>query len=379
MKILSWDLAEKISRFQSDKYSITSFFLDTDKSRWTKKEIVVSAKNLLSSGRDRLAELDAAKDKRTSLEKDLASIEAFVYQNMSTNVPGLALYACAGAGIWEPIALPTAPRNRIVFDRTPYIRPLSLILDRFRPLIILLLDRREARWFELSMGVLAPLARFTSEIPKKVKSGLVGPEAKRLERHVANAVMNHFKRAAQQTFDLFKKNSFDGLLVGCPNGVYGEFESVLHPYVRERLKGKLKAKPGDPPDKVLRECLALDANLRQRAEEDLIARLLGEVEKGGRATSGLRECLKRLNKREVRELVVTRYFVSPGTSCPRCGLLFLDEDRCPACDRKTVPLPDVVDEAVQKAWETQCLVRHITPPSRLDRYGKIGAFLRFKT
>jgi len=379
MRLLSRDLAETISRSLDEKFPTTSFFLDTDKSRWSKKEIVVSAKNLLTQGRERLAELDAAKEKKASLEKDLAAIEAFVTQNLTTNAPGLALYASAGAKLWEPIALPTAPRNRLVFDRTPYIRPLSLILDRFRPMLILLLDRREARFFELSMGALTALAQFRSEIPKKVKSGLVGPEAKRLERHVDNAVMVHFKRAAQQVFDLTKKKPYEGFLIGCHNGTCGEFESVLHPYVRERLKGKLGAKPGDPLDKVLREALAMDADLRRRAEEDLVARLLGEVEKGGRAASGLKACLDHLNKADLRELVVTRFFASPGTSCPRCKLLYLGEDPCPACARKTLAVLDVVDEAVQKAWEMKCAVRHITPPSRLDRYGKIGAFLRFKS
>ncbi|MBM3294506.1 MAG: hypothetical protein FJY82_08260 [Candidatus Aminicenantes bacterium] len=379
MKLLSRELAENISGLQNDKYLITSFFLDTDKSRWTKKEITLSAKNLLAAGRDRLARLDAAKDRRASLERDLAAVEDFVTQNLTTNTPGVALYACSGARVWEPVALPTGPRNRVVFDRTAYFRPLSLILDRFRPMLALVLDRREARWFELAMGALSPLDHLTSEIPKKVKNGLVGPEAKRVERHVDNAVMNHLKRVAQRTFELIKKNPVDGLLVGCPNGTCGDFESVLHPYVRELLRGRLKSKTGDPQDKILKECLALEKDIRRRSENAFIARLLGEIEKGGLAASGLRDCLGHLNKAEVRDLVVTRYFTSPGTSCPRCGLLFTDEPRCPACERKTLAVPDVVDEAVQRAWEMKCGVRHITPPSKLDRFGKIGAFLRFKT
>jgi len=378
MRFVSCDLAEELSRFQNDKYLTTSFFLDTDKSRRTKKEIIVTAKNLLASGRKRGEELDAAKDKRMSVERDLAAIEAFVAENLTSNAPGLALYACAGAKLWEVFALPAGPRDRIVFDRTPYIRPLSLILDRFRPMLVLLLDRREARWFESNMGMLAPLAHLVSEVPKKVKGGVEGPEAKRVERHIDAVVLSHFKRAAKQTFDLFQKTEYAGLLVGCHNGTCGEFESVLHPYLKERLKGKLKSKPGDAPDKVLQECVALEKDLRKGEEDNLVARLLAEVEKGGRAVSGLRECLKRLNQGEVRELIVTRYFAAGGTSCPRCGLLYLDELRCPTCERKTVALLDVVDEAVQKAWERQCGVRHITPPSKLDRYGKIGVFLRYK-
>ncbi len=38
---------------------------------------------------------------------------------------------------------------------------------------------------------------------------------------------------------------------------------------------------------------------------------------------------------------------------------------------------DVIDEAVEAALEKNGQVKHINPPSRLNRYGKIGAFLRF--
>jgi hypothetical protein len=45
---------------------------------------------------------------------------------------------------------------------------------------------------------------------------------------------------------------------------------------------------------------------------------------------------------------------------------------------KTERVADVVDEAIEAAMKKNSEVRHITPPSKLDRYGKIGAFLRYK-
>ena len=45
----------------------------------------------------------------------------------------------------------------------------------------------------------------------------------------------------------------------------------------------------------------------------------------------------------------------------------------------TASVVDVIDEAVAAALNSSSVVNHINPPSGLDRYGGIGAFLRYKT
>jgi hypothetical protein len=45
---------------------------------------------------------------------------------------------------------------------------------------------------------------------------------------------------------------------------------------------------------------------------------------------------------------------------------------------KTERVADVVDEGIEAAMNKNAEVQHITSPSKLDRYGKIGAFLRYK-
>jgi hypothetical protein len=39
---------------------------------------------------------------------------------------------------------------------------------------------------------------------------------------------------------------------------------------------------------------------------------------------------------------------------------------------------DIIDEAVESALEKKAQVIHLDPPSKLSRYGKIGALLRYK-
>jgi peptide subunit release factor 1 (eRF1) len=379
MKFLSRSQVESLSRFRSDKFQTTSFFLDTDKHRLTKKEILVSAKNLLAEGRARLDGLDMAKEKKASLLKDLDAIHDYCAKDAASNSAGLAVYACSGAGFWEVLSLPEAPRSRVVFDNNPFVRPLSLILDEFHRLIAFLVDRREAKWYEVFMGEIKLLDEMKTEVPKKVKGGGEREEARRMERHVDAAVHDHYKKAAQKTFDLFKKNGFHGFVLGCPDNLVGEIEPVLHPFVRERLKGWLRAKPADAPDVVLKEVQALERVLKTAEEEGIVKKLTGELEKGGRARSGLKDSLRALNQGEVQTLVVSRFFAVPGKFCPRCNLLYAeDELKCPSCERKTEIVVDVVDEAIEAAMKRDGAVKHITPPSKLERYGSIGTLLRYK-
>ncbi len=379
MKFLSRDQVESLSRFRSDKFLTTSFFLDTDKHRLSKKEILVSAKNLLTEARARLDGLDIAKEKKTLLCKDLDAIQDYCAKDVASSSAGLAVYACSGAGFWEVLSLPEAPRSRVVFDNNPFVRPLSLILDEFHKLIVFLVDRREAKWYEVFMGEIRLLDQMKTDVPKKVKGGGEREEARRMERHVEAAVHDHYKKAAQKTFDLFKKNGFHGFVMGCPDNLVSEIEPVLHPYVRERLKGWLRAKPADAPDAVLKEVQALERAIKATEEESIVKKLAGELEKGGRALSGLKKSLRALNQGEVQTLVVSRFFAAPGKYCPRCDLLYTeDELKCPSCERKTDPVVDVVDEAIEAAMKRDGAVKHISPPSKLEHYGSIGALLRYK-
>jgi len=122
----------------------------------------------------------------------------------------------------------------------------------------------------------------------------------------------------------------------------------------------------------------MERSLKAEEEAALAQSLVSELEKGGRAVSGVKEVLRRLNTWEVQSLVLSRLFATEGTICPKCHYLYVDELRCPVCQVKTEKVQDIVHESVHSALDKKIQVRYVTPPSKIDRYGKIGAFLRFK-
>jgi len=379
MKLYRRAQIESLSSFQSENFLTTSFYLDTDKSRLTKKEISLSSRNLIRNGQSRLETMDISKPKKTSLAADLDKIRKFCSQILNSyKYPGLAIFSCSRLDFWQLFDLPHAPRNRLIFDRDPYVRLLSSILDEYHNIFVLTLDRRQAKWYDATMGDISLLGTMEGDVPSKVREGgWEGYESKRIERHIASHLHDFFKKAAQKTFELFKKNHFDWIFLGCQEEHWTEFEPLLHPYLKKRLKGRIKAKPDDSADKVLKHSQILEKKLKKQEEESLVSSFISELEKGGRAISGLKSTLKKLNRGEVQSLLVTRNFTQPGRYCPKCRFLYSDELRCPSCQKKTEPVEDVIDEAVETALEKHGHVKHITPPSRLNRYGKIGAFLRY--
>jgi len=217
------------------------------------------------------------------------------------------------------------------------------------------------------------------EVPPKVREGgWEGYESKRIERHIETHLHDYFKICAQKTFNLFQKNQFEWFFLGCKEEYLPIIKEHLHPYLLQRFKGQIKATPNDNEDKTFEEIKNLEKELKEKEKEQLVKQLISEIQKDGLAITGLDSTLDYLNRSAVQSLLVTRYYSQPGYSCPKCHFLYASYTTCPGCQISTQPVLDVIDEAIEMALDKNCEVKHINPPTQLQNYGHIGAFLRFK-
>jgi len=371
---------EELAQFRGQGDLVTSFYLDADKGKMSRKEIQLALKNLLNEARERACGLAAGKDKMEALLKDLDRIAEYGNQALaSSNAAGLAAFSASRRDFWQALELPHGPRNRLIFDANFYVRPLAAISDRYSPICALIVGYRKSVWYGVSMGEIRLLDKIESDVPSRVREGgFEGTAAKRIERRVETHVQEHLKRTAQRTFEISKKYPFDWLFIGTEESHVNDFDPCLHSYLRGRIKGRLRAHVTDPPDKVLAEVLDLEARLKKAEQEEIVQKLIAELERGGLAVSGLRDTLRRLNQFEVQTLVVAHNFAQAGRVCPTHRFLYVDELKCPVDDKKTDPVPDIVDEAIEAVLKRGGTVKQIDPPSKLDRYGGIGALLKFK-
>jgi peptide chain release factor subunit 1 len=380
MKLDSRTQIEALAKYKSRGALVTSIYLDTDKSRLSRKEIQLALKNLLSDARARTCDLKAAKDRLDALLRDLDLVAEFGNASLGpSNAAGLAFFSDSGKGFWQVFELPHGPRNRVIFDANFYVRPLAAILDKYSSICALLISRREAVWYGVTLDEIQLLDRIQSDVPGRVREGgFEGTAAKRIERHIDAHLQEHYKKTARKTFEINKKQPFDWLFIGAEENHGGDFEAHLHRYLRDKVKARLHTRATDSPARVLKEVLEAERGLKKAEEKEAVDKLVAELERGGLATSGLRDTIHRLNQFEVQSLVVTHNFAKPGRVCPTHKLLYLDEAKCPIDDKRTEVVQDVVDEIIETVLKRGGTVKQVEPPSKLDRYGGIGAFLKYK-
>ena len=274
MKLLNQAQISELALYRSPRFFITSAYFDTDKSHQNYKEIKLRLKNLISRAEDQLKHLPLSKEKKEALREDLRKIEEYLFQNLrSYKHPGLAVFSCARENFWQEFILPDPPRNRIVFDRNAYVRPLSAILDEHKKIGTLVLDRKEAKFYEVFMDDIKLIETIKGEVPPKVREGgWEGYESKRIERHIETHLHEYFKNCGQTTFNLFKKNQFEWFFLGCKEEYLPYFKEHLHPYLQQRLKGQIKVSPADNPDKILTAVSKLEKLLKEQEKESLVKR-----------------------------------------------------------------------------------------------------------
>lgn len=381
MKLKNREQIESLTQFKNPDLMTTSFFLDTSKNRLTKKEIKLGLKNLLNNGKLRIEGASLSKIQKDSLLKDLARINKFGAEELITyNHVGLAVFSCSGCDFWQVYNLVKSPRNMIVFDHDPYVRPLSAVIDEYHRVCVLVFDRKQAKWYDLYMGEVMLLDSLTGDVPSRTREGgRDGYSSKRIERHMTSRFHDFLRKTVKKTSELMKANRAEWLFIGTKDEYMAELEPLLHPYLKKKNKARIKLQPSDSTAKVKQAALALKDALKKEEKDKLVLQYVNELQKKGLAVSGLKNTLRKLNRGEIQTLLVTRHFSQPGRICPKCSFLFADEVKCPSCRVRTVSRIDIIDEAVETALNSSCRVTHINPPSPIDGLGGIGAFLRYKS
>ena len=192
------------------------------------------------------------------------------------------------------------------------------------------------------------------------------------QRSVDKEVSDHLQNAADLAFDLYKKQGADRVLVAVPPELISELKGKLHPYLIERIAGKIAV---DIENASLDEVCAAAAPESKahimRCEREALDRLHAGVGSGGRGAAGIAEVLDALNQARVETLLIAENFQIPGRVDFQAGLL-LPEGR-----DEGEPVDNIVEPAIEKAIEQSAsalVVRHHTD---LDELGGIGAVLRF--
>lgn len=380
--MMTRDEIRELAAFQADETKgacALSFYFQPDppQDRSHRREAIVAkdiVKQALKSG--------AASGKNGSLHADLDRVLDLA-TSLRGNTRGRAVFACSAQNFWKEYELPPHLGGTQIYLQPQFqLKPLAALLGAQPALCVVMLDRQRARFFDLRLDVLREHGAIVHMLSRSASSyGYNGYEAGHAERRVSEEALQHFKAVSERLRTDFERGAWERLIVGCHDVNWPEFESHLHPYVKQRLIGRFSADVASVSSEEIRDHAGALLNhwITERASTKVSEAL--EFAKGnGRGVAGLRRVLQALETGEVQTIFLTENYSARAVECPHCG--HLDAHlvaSCVACGRRTHELTDVCDAIIPIAVRRNIELFYLKEHEGLDRAGNIAALLRFRS
>ncbi len=367
----------QLADVKPERGRVLSVFLNLDPTEFaTPAARSTAVTSVMTEAARRVEQADGLEhEERMALKADVDRVrETLMAGDIAQNgARGVAVYACQPADLLEVVRLNRPVEAAVVLDRTPYIEPLVADAGEER-WCVLLVNRRNARLFIGDGGGLVETDRVEDDVHSQHDQG--GWSQARYQRGVEKEKDDHLVHVAEVAFRRFKEGRFARLLVSAPDELVNEVEAKLHPYLRERIAGRLHLDVENSSIEGVRTAAgqAME-DWRRRCERDALDRLAEGVGRGGRGAAGLASVLQALNEQRVDTLLVGDGFRSAGGRDPATGMLYAG-DHGP--DGQELEHRDnIVEPAIERAVEQSAKVIKVRHHDDLGPLGGIGAVLRY--
>ncbi|SRR5260370_163394 len=358
---------------------VLSAYLDTDQSNATNvnRGFEVVLKNMM---RDVEHTLD--NDARGEFEADAAQVLEFL-KNYREPKLGLVIFHDESEGLFWIQPLRVAVRNGVWWRDTPYVRPLTELLDEHERYGVALTDREHARLFTVFLGeVEEHLEAFAKADVTHIKTS--GTDHLRsqmnFQRKGDEHAHSHLKHTAQLMSRLATIHEFDRLILAGTVEATSELHGLLPKFLRTRVAGKISLPVGSNVAQVLEQTLKIEEDVERKREVDLVEELITAASKQRHAVRGLDDTLLALQEWRVWQLIYADGFGPRGGQCTNCrALLAKDSEGCGYCGEAVRVVEDLIELAVARVIEMQGKVEQVrgAAATRLKEAGSVGALLRY--
>jgi peptide chain release factor subunit 1 len=373
------DQLRRLAQLRVEEGCVLSVYVDLDPSQFATAPARSSALTSAADEASRAVEEERREmthSTRLGLREDIARIRDYAKQADFDSTHGLAIFAAAGARLFEPLHLPRSVANLVRVDGSPHVAP--LVGHPNGSWCVALVTRRDARLLLGGPTGLGPEAeRIDDDVPGRHDQG--GLSQSRYERHIDEQARQHLKRVAKRLAELRRDGSFDHLLVGGTEQGYSEFAELLDNETRARLCGRLSV---DVEHVSVAEVADAAAPLMLEHEQRRRQQLLDRVDEGlgpdGHAAAGLDEVVACLNEQRVATLMLDADLAVSGAQCPACGWLSTNSDgACPADGSVLRRRDDLVEPAIDRALAQDAEILRLRDEARTDAHAGVAALLRF--
>ena len=358
------EILKELVDFNSEDSPVVSLYLNVDPTQRTTDEYRLVLRRLLDSKEDEIP------------QKDRERIEQYVLYGFDWHAKGLACFSCQGKGLWRAVSLQVPVDDLIFVEQTPYVRPLTDLMDIYDRLGVVNFDSESARLLVFYLGDLEAADGIIGQEVKKHKRG--GWAAPRYQRHMEALALQNMKATAEMVDRYYREGAFRRLVLSGTEENINQLKSLLPKHIREIIAGEMHLPIEAPLNEVQEAALkvALEASKREKA--DLAREVIDRAESGGAGVVGLSDTLGALHEGRVYALLISEEFKEPVWICEKCGYMVAQElKECPLCKGKMEMEEEGAHPVVKKALEQGARIVVVPQGSPLAEYGNIGALLRY--
>ena len=148
------------------------------------------------------------------------------------------------------IRLPDSIEPRIEVG-PPLLEPLELMMQRFPPALVVVVDKKEARTFATILGEVIPLAHVKGQDVRHSKAG--GTSAPSNQRKADNRTRANVKRVVEVIDKQVRTDEFRRIVISGPEEARSELVRELPKHLAAMVAGHLSATLETPPGKLMME------------------------------------------------------------------------------------------------------------------------------
>ena len=318
------------------------------------------------------------REELSAFEDSFARAEKLLESAVQTDT-SLAIFVNPARGMVETYVLPGPVDDRVVFDSSPYIKPLVLLHHEYEEFIVVVLDHTHARIFLVAHFEILDEDDVCEEIVRHHRHG--GMSQMRFQRLHAGFVDHYFKEVAEHLVKEVDRckclGRLRGIVLAGPKDAKTAFERYIPSDLRHLVLGRLDEEADVPAGTVVREARTVVSEHERVVEGEMMERLRGEVLRDGLATYGFAQVKDAVASGRADILILQQGFSLAGWRCEHCRSFGAGTvSTCPVCGKDPLPV-DAIEELVELALDMRSQVEFQPPDCGIHELGGVAALLRY--
>lgn len=347
------DLSRRLAALQPVDLPVLSVYLDERPQATGESPGLRSGRIVL---KDRLREIEKTLGPRgpalESFRDDAARIERYLEDEAPTDCHGLAIFACAGVGLFEAVPAGVAFANQVSAAPVPDLFQLARLLDEQETAVVALVDSNTARLFVTRTGALEEVGGPDDDSVHYRKRSTGGWSQARYQRHIDKHRADFAREAAAEIERLVQREGAVRVILAGDEVAMTPLRASLPPAVSELVGAEpLRVHIRAPRDELAVEIEPVLARAEADDAHSTADRLIQAVQADGLGVVGLDATRRALDFGQADVLVV-----DPAAE--------IDEG--------------LRNELIRQAAATGADVEMVDGHARLAEVGGVGALLRYR-